>query len=101
MFRRVLKWLQWLLVALAVYGVTGVALEAFGQETITVPCSRVDDFLRGDIDVPPGAQVVAKAYTLAAVVKGLGAERFARLQRTPAGRAALLQAFGPLITEEE
>jgi hypothetical protein len=75
---------------------TGVAK---AQETITVPCSRVDDFIRGEIDVPPGARVVVSAHTLRSLVEQLGAESVARLMMTPEGRAAM-KAKG-LITDEE
>jgi len=68
-------------------------------ETFTIPCSRVDEFLNGGIEVPPRAEVRVTGQTLRNLVERLGAETVARLYSTPQGREALRQQ--QILTEDE
>jgi len=72
---------------------------AHAGQVVTIPCSRVDDFIKGEIEVPPGAEVRVSGLTLSDLTKQIGADSVARLLSTPQGRAAL--AAKGLITEPE
>src|SRR5436309_3242769 len=76
------------------------ASAANGQSTITIPCSRVDEFVHGAIDVPAGAAVKVSAVTVSQLIARVGGpENFARLMRTPEGRQAVRDAGA--ISDEE
>lgn len=89
-----------LLVALSLIALLFTVSTANDQGTITIPCSRVDEFLQGAVDVPPGATVKVSAVTVSQLIARVGGpENFAALMRTREGRRAVKQAGA--ITDEE
>jgi Aspartyl protease len=75
---------------------------ARATETVTIDCAHdLEAFLRGEIYVPPGAQVTVVGRTLSDFINKTpnGAEIVNRLLQTPQGRAAI--ASGGLITDSQ
>ena len=56
-------------VVLALAVVLGMVTAAGAAEPIIIPCTHIDAFLRGEIDVPPGAQYIVTALTRSDVAR--------------------------------
>jgi hypothetical protein len=81
--------------------VMAVAYEpAWAQRTITIPCSRLQEFLDGTLDVPPDVSVKVTAHTYRSLMEAAGGpEQFAAAMRTREGRAAI-ESMRPIADEE-
>lgn len=88
------------LIALSLIALLLTASATNAQSTITIPCSRVDEFVHGAIDVPAGGAVEVSAVTVSQLIARVGGPKnFAVLMRTPEGRRAVKDTGA--ISDEE